>query len=222
MDRLQTKNGLTMETKQLVRVLPPMGYTALAAEWDDIPEMTRVSNRDAEFVMGHADTEEMEFQRNWEAPEFDHKRDTQLILDGTTDRIVGFVQIFNEQVPATRPYIWNRMLPGYHNHAAGDFLLYWAEKHCIANLATIPGDLRVVMNTYSVSGFEPLEQLLKRHGYKAYYDRGMQAVALGVDAQSLTGATRLYERAGMHVHPSYDRYEKVIRNGKEIAKMELG
>jgi hypothetical protein len=35
-------------------------------------------------------------------------------------------------------------------------------------------------------------------------------VGLGVDAASLTGATRLYEKAGMHVTRRYDTYEKVL------------
>ncbi len=37
------------------------------------------------------------------------------------------------------------------------------------------------------------------HSFNEFYQRGDRAVGLGVDAQSLTGATRLYEKAGMHV-----------------------
>lgn len=42
------------------------------------------------------------------------------------------------------------------------------------------------------------------------YQRGVKKVGLGVDAESLTGATRLYERAGMHVKEHYVRYENKI------------
>jgi hypothetical protein len=35
---------------------------------------------------------------------------------------------------------------------------------------------------------------------------------LGVDAQSVTGATRLYEKAGMRVTRRYDTYEKILRD----------
>jgi mycothiol synthase len=48
--------------------------------------------------------------------------------------------------------------------------------------------------------------------FNEFYQRGDRAVGLGVDAQSLTGATRLYEKAGMHVARQYDTYEKVLRN----------
>ncbi len=49
------------------------------------------------------------------------------------------------------------------------------------------------------------------HSFNEFYQRGDRVVGLGVDAASLTGATRLYEKAGMHVAQRYDTYEKVLR-----------
>jgi len=46
-------------------------------------------------------------------------------------------------------------------------------------------------------------------------------VELGVDAQSLTGALRLYEKVGMHIHKQGDMYEKELRPGREIAVESL-
>jgi len=40
---------------------------------------------------------------------------------------------------------------------------------------------------------------LLQHAFREFYARGKRSVALGVDADNPTGATRLYERAGMHV-----------------------
>lgn len=48
-----------------------------------------------------------------------------------------------------------------------------------------------------------------------YQSLGKRAVSLHVDASSLTGAVRLYERAGMHVKMRYDRLEKELRAGVE-------
>ena len=50
------------------------------------------------------------------------------------------------------------------------------------------------------------------HSFNEFYQRGDRAVGLGVDAQRLTGATRLYEKAGMQVARRYDTYEKVMRD----------
>lgn len=49
------------------------------------------------------------------------------------------------------------------------------------------------------------------------YKRGIYKAALGVDGSSLTGATRLYERAGMHVGAEFHVYEKVLRDGVELS-----
>lgn len=56
------------------------------------------------------------------------------------------------------------------------------------------------------------EALLKR-SFAEFFRRGERRVALGVDAQSPTGATRLYERAGMRVLYEVIVYEKELRAG---------
>jgi mycothiol synthase len=58
---------------------------------------------------------------------------------------------------------------------------------------------------------------LLRHSFGQFYRRGQRRVALGVDTQSTTGATRLYQRAGMRVAWQHDVYEKVLRPGNDPA-----
>jgi ribosomal protein S18 acetylase RimI-like enzyme len=58
---------------------------------------------------------------------------------------------------------------------------------------------------------------LLHHAFGEFYRRGQKRVGLGVDASNLTGATRLYERAGMHVARQFDLYEKEVRPGKELS-----
>ncbi len=48
--------------------------------------------------------------------------------------------------------------------------------------------------------------------------RGYAAVGLGVDTQNLSGATRLYEKAGMHPIQELAVYEKELRAGEELSK----
>ena len=57
---------------------------------------------------------------------------------------------------------------------------------------------------------------LLHHLFGEFYRRGIKKVGLGVDASSLTGATRLYERAGMQPFRQYDTYEKEIRPGRDL------
>lgn len=60
---------------------------------------------------------------------------------------------------------------------------------------------------------------LLHHSFGEFYRRGKKRAGLGVDASSLTGATRLYEKGGMR--PDEKRtsvaYEKELRSGTDIS-----
>jgi mycothiol synthase len=58
---------------------------------------------------------------------------------------------------------------------------------------------------------------LLQHSFVELYGRGRRRVGLGVDASSLTGATRLYEKAGMRPIRQFDLYEKELRPGIEMS-----
>jgi ribosomal protein S18 acetylase RimI-like enzyme len=53
-----------------------------------------------------------------------------------------------------------------------------------------------------------LGEALLRHAFLAFADKGMTRAGLGVDAESPTGATRLYERVGMRVYHETVVYER--------------
>ena len=56
-----------------------------------------------------------------------------------------------------------------------------------------------------------LGMALLRHVFAAFYARGIRRIGLGVDAGNVTGATRLYARAGMRVYRAWDLYDKELR-----------
>jgi len=58
--------------------------------------------------------------------------------------------------------------------------------------------------------------VLLQYSFKEFYKRGQKFAGLGVDAASLTGATRLYTKAGMHAAREYIDYELELRAGKEL------
>lgn len=58
---------------------------------------------------------------------------------------------------------------------------------------------------------------LLHHTFREFHKRGQKRVGLGVDAGSITGAVRLYERAGMYIKFRGDTYEKELRPGDELA-----
>jgi GNAT superfamily N-acetyltransferase len=61
---------------------------------------------------------------------------------------------------------------------------------------------------------------LLQHAFDAFSRRGLRRARLGVDAASPTGATRLYERAGMHAAQEHATYSKELRPGVELFELE--
>jgi GNAT superfamily N-acetyltransferase len=51
---------------------------------------------------------------------------------------------------------------------------------------------------------------LLRHAFAEFYRRGQSRVGLGVDAENPSGATRLYERVGMHITYEAVAFEKEL------------
>lgn len=54
---------------------------------------------------------------------------------------------------------------------------------------------------------------LLQHSFREFYRRDMKTIGLGVDASNPTGATRLYQKAGMVVASEFATYEKELRPG---------
>jgi ribosomal protein S18 acetylase RimI-like enzyme len=59
------------------------------------------------------------------------------------------------------------------------------------------------------------------HAFRLLAARGKARAGLGVDSQSLTGATRLYEKAGMRFVREGHEYELLIRDGKDLRTLQL-
>jgi ribosomal protein S18 acetylase RimI-like enzyme len=49
----------------------------------------------------------------------------------------------------------------------------------------------------------------------------MRTIDLGVNANNPTGATRLYQKVGMHPASAHTTYEKELRPAKEISVQSL-
>ena len=63
---------------------------------------------------------------------------------------------------------------------------------------------------------------LLRQSFVEFRRRGLSRAGLDVDSENPTGATRLYERAGMRVELQSDAYEKVLRDGERYSVAPAG
>jgi ribosomal protein S18 acetylase RimI-like enzyme len=61
-----------------------------------------------------------------------------------------------------------------------------------------------------------LGSALLQYSFSEFHRRGKTTIGLGVDASNPTGATRLYQRAGMYVASEFITYEKELRPGRQV------
>jgi mycothiol synthase len=57
---------------------------------------------------------------------------------------------------------------------------------------------------------------LLQQSFGEFHKRGFSTIGLGVDASNPTGATRLYQRAGMYIASEFLTYEKELRPGRAV------
>lgn len=103
------------------------------------------------------------------------------------------------------------------------FLAFEGNQIAGISLCKIEGDLGwvdtlAVLRPWRRKG---LGLALLQHSFGEFYRRGLRRAGLGVDSQNLTGATRLYTRAGMHVAREFISFEKELRAGVELSTQEI-
>lgn len=117
--------------------------------------------------------------------------------------------------PDFDPALWFLALDG--EQIAG-FSLCWPKTHDEIEMGWV-GTLGV-RRPWRRQG---LALALLQHSFLEFWKRGKLKVGLGVDAQSLTGATRLYQRAGMHSDQErqISIFEKELHPGEELSTQSI-
>ncbi len=66
-----------------------------------------------------------------------------------------------------------------------------------------------------------LGKALLQKSFQAISQMGSKKVGLGVDAQNLSGALKLYQDMGMYVAEEFLRFEKTLREGKDLRTISI-
>lgn len=121
-------------------------------------------------------------------------------------------QTYNQNNPHYDPTLWFLAMDG--DEIAGMSL-------CAPHTEDFPDgwvDTLAVRRPWRKQG---LGLALLHHSFRELRERGLPRVGLSVDAHSLTGATRLYERAGMHATRQFVLFEKVLRDGVDLSTQTI-
>jgi mycothiol synthase len=152
------------------------------------------------------------FPPNIELRPFDLEKDARAVFEATEDAFSehwGHTPISFENWKHSRinvdffdPALWFIAWDG--NKIAGTSLCRYRSGIGYVNLLG-------VLKPYRKQG---LGLALLQHSFREFFNRGTKTIGLGVDASNPTGATRLYERAGMKIASEYVFYEKELRKGE--------
>ena len=142
--------------------LPP-GYSARTATKDDLETVVEIANLAAIGFMGAEDTSTDEIRIDWEDDDFALERDSRLVFSDN-GKAVAVAEVFKNQSPPVKPYLWLRIHRGEENTCVGDYLMSWGEESARKVIDRVPKYARVTMLTHNVSGFAPMRDLLEKHG----------------------------------------------------------
>lgn len=94
---------------------------------------------------------------------------------------------------------------------------------CVPGLSALP-EVGYVMTLGVLASHrrKGIALALLHHTFRAFRAAGLKIGALDVDGASITNATRLYKKAGMHVHRREESYALILRDGRETVKLETG
>jgi GNAT superfamily N-acetyltransferase len=198
---------------------PPEGFRVRPATQEDVAAINELVVAADEAVMGWSDSTEADLIDWWR--QLDLERDSWLAENGglaaygvlyphgETAELDGYVH------PVRTGRGLGRWLLARGEERAGELGLSKAQGDEIA------GVLRGEPNRFGTGWVGALGVregwrkrgiglALLRHAFAEFHRRGETRIALGVDAQNPTGATRLYERAGMRVAYEAIAFEKEL------------
>lgn len=166
------------------------------AVWPENIEISSYAKRDDLRAIVKADNES--FQDHWG------------YVPQPIDELVKEFQQWTESQQDFDPTLWFLAMDG--DEIAGLCL-------CSRTRAQYPGAAWVnVLGVRRPWRKQGIGLALLHHAFSIFYGEGKKGVGLGVDSASLTGATRLYEKAGMSVVKEDDAYEKELRPGRDLSK----
>ncbi|HUG48454.1 MAG TPA: GNAT family N-acetyltransferase [Candidatus Limnocylindria bacterium] len=93
------------------------------------------------------------------------------------------------------------------------WLLAWTDDRLVGASLNMDEDGDAWVQTLGVlreARGKGLGRALLLESFRAFHRRGRRRVLLGVDSENLTGATRLYENAGMTIDRQYDHWEREL------------
>jgi mycothiol synthase len=154
---------------------------------------------------------------------YSEQNDVQVLTDAFNTSFRGHWGFFDEKVDQIQH--WIDTTP----HIDTDYFFLAMDRNSIAGMALCMIHMTEDMDAGYIDTLSVLPGY-RRHGialnllrlaFRKLKAVGRKRVFLDVDADSLTGALRLYEKAGMSLNRKNNVWEKILREGKEYRTQSL-
>lgn len=148
-----------------MNALLPDGFTARPGRLKDIPLAVDLFNNYSDHFIGVRSFNEDNLKTEWTMPKFNPETDIRMVFD-PNKKLVGYIEVWTISSPPVYPWIWARVHPDYHRMGIGTALMNWGEERARQAITMCNDDLRVALQSGSVSTIEPPRKLYKAQGMK--------------------------------------------------------
>ncbi len=151
-------------------------YIIRGATLNDVEAAVELFNACSLHTKGEIETNIEEIRTDWQTPGFELEKSTRVFL--TSDgRMVGYVEVWDVNDLPVKIFVWGRVHPDYENQGIGTWLMNWGEQRARQAIPRVPADVKVVMNSGTISSYDPPKQLFQELGMKLvrnFWDMGIE------------------------------------------------
>lgn len=156
------------------------GFTMRPATMADIETAVELFNICSQVQIGADEANPNEVRTEWLTPDFSLENSIRLVF-APNGQLVGYVEVWDLANPPVRVWVWGRVHPDYEGQGIGSVLMTWAEQRARQAIVRVPDDVRVVMQSGTLSSYHPPQHLFEKLDMKCH--RHFWRMAIDLDKE---------------------------------------
>lgn len=131
----------------------------------DIPAIVDMCNAVSQALNNGDSWTAEEIEHDWSNPQFDHTRNTRLILNDAQE-IIGYASLWDVRPPYVSCFMFICVHPDYETQGVGSALLDWAEARAQESVHKAPPEARVQLIADTIHHHTAAHERFQRYGFR--------------------------------------------------------